>query len=73
MGYYSELAIEIAEIDEIESTEERALDFDERNYTDGAWWAEQDAEKREVEQAERDLNIEQQCELLGYRLEGAMA
>ena len=73
MGYFSELDIDRQEIDEIEATAERALDFDNRNYTDGAWWADQDAERHEVEQQEMDANIEQQCELLGYRLSGELA
>jgi len=61
MGYFSELDIEINEIDAIESTEERALDFDEKNYLDGAWWAEQDAEMRqaEIEHVEAQAEIQE--------------
>jgi len=72
MGYFSELDIEIQEIDAIEATAERALDFDEHNYLDGAWWAEQEAERAEQDRIAMDANIEQQCELLGYRLQGYM-
>jgi hypothetical protein len=61
MGYFSELDIEINEIDAIEATEERALDFDEKNYLDGAWWAEQDAEMRqeEIEHVEAQAEIQE--------------
>lgn len=59
MGYFSELDIERQEIDAIEATEERRLDFDQRNYLDGAWWTEQDAElhDEEMKQLESDAEI----------------
>ncbi len=54
MGRMNELDIEIQE-----ASEEQELDFDKRNYLDGAWWAEQDAEMREAEmkQIESDADI----------------
>ena len=74
MGYFSELDIEMQneEIEargiEAEQLEqeidfdwqaEQAVDFDENNYTDGAWWAEQDAELRAAEVA----HVEAQAEI----------
>lgn len=59
MGFYKNLAIEMG-------YGPQDFDFDERNYDDGAWWAEQDAELMEKErtlaakakevQDERDAN-----------------
>ena len=68
MGYFSEMAIELSDSllsdsmdnwQKEQAKDENALDFDERNYTDGAWWAEQDAEM----QAEELAHIEAQAEI----------
>ena len=67
MGYFSELQIEIEEIDAIEATDERALDFDQRNYLDGAWWADLEAEQME---AERMQQIESLAEIVENRVNG---
>jgi hypothetical protein len=55
MGRMKELAIELEE-------SEMDIDFDQRNYTDGAWWAEQDAEmvREELKQIESDADIFQE-------------
>ena len=52
-----------------QAKDEQSLDFDERNYTDGAWWAEQDAARYEAEQDEiRRINA--QAEIEDMRLNG---
>jgi len=58
MGQFKRILTEIAETARLEPSE-TAIDFDERNYTDGAWWAEQDAEmqQKEAEQLERDAEV----------------
>jgi hypothetical protein len=66
MGYYSEKQIEMEELEEAQ--EEASLHFDERNYTDGAWWSNQDAEMREEEIA----HVERQAEIQEYRTQGHM-
>ena len=43
---------------------ETALDFDERNYTDGAYWAEKEAAEFEL------ANIEAEAEINDMRLNG---
>ena len=43
-------AMNTAAIDRARSSmDEHSPNFDERNYTDGAWWAEREAERREAE------------------------
>ena len=67
MGRMKELAIDIENGDITEADlAEMGLDFDKRNYTDGAWWAEQDAELHEQEM--RDL--ESQAQIEDVRLNG---
>ena len=39
---------------------EQGLDFDKRNYTDGAWWSEQDAELVEEERQQIEAKIQQE-------------
>jgi len=55
MGYYKDKAIEQEE-------SEMALDFDERNYTDGGYWSERDAERVMAEHDEL-TRIENQAKL----------
>ena len=59
MGRMKELAIEIEE-------SEMELNFDERNYTDGAWWAEQDAE-RVIADRDELRKIESDAEIFDER------
>jgi hypothetical protein len=66
MGYFKQIDIEQQELEL--NLAEQALDFDENNYTDGAWWSEQDAEMREQEQKQ----IEAQAEIQEYRTQGYM-
>lgn len=60
MGALKNIAIDYENGDITEDDlAEMGLDFDKRNYTDGAWWAEQDAELHEQEmiQLESDAQI----------------
>lgn len=47
---------------------ETEIDFDEREYLDGGWWSEQDAEMRQQELDE----IESLAEIQEYRTQGYM-
>ena len=38
--------------------EEQSLDFDERNYTDGAWWSEIDARQHDDDMERLELEAE---------------
>jgi predicted DNA-binding helix-hairpin-helix protein len=61
MGRMNNLAIEIDNGTYTpKELAEMALDFDERNYTDGAWWSEMDAElhEQEMRQLESDAEID---------------
>lgn len=49
---------------------ELALDFDKNNYLDGAWWENQDAERVELEKAERDAQLERDAEIQEARTQG---
>ena len=70
MGYFSEKQIEMEELElaEEENQEDMSCHFDERNYLDGGWWANQDAEMREEELA----HIELLAEIQEYRSQGYM-
>jgi hypothetical protein len=79
MGRFSEMQIEMQEqADELEfdwqaeqqrDEQEMAqeLDFDARNYTDGAYWADLEAEQME---AERMQQIESLAEIVENRVNG---
>jgi len=75
MGYFSDMQIELSDSllsDSLENwqqeqaKDEQSLDFDERNYTDGAWWSEQDAELHEQEMRE----LESQAAIEDMRING---
>ncbi len=60
MGRFKQMEIERQEA-------EQAIDFDERNYTDGAWWSLQDAEMHEAEQRDRMEALEIEAEIFELR------
>lgn len=65
MGYFSELDIEMQENQDSE-LQEKEIDFDKRNYLDGAWWSEQDAELHEQEMRQ----LEEQADIFALRQGG---
>lgn len=65
MGYFSELDIEMQENQDVD-LQETELDFDKRNYTDGSWWAEQDAELH----AEEMKRLEEEADIFALRQGG---
>ena len=67
MGQMKRILTEIAETARLDISE-TAIDFDERNYLDGAWWSEQDAEmmRDEMEALEVEAEIFDARQELGF-------
>jgi len=66
MGRFKQQEIERQE------NERLSLDFDARNYTDGAWWSLQDAEMMEAEQKDKMEALEIEAEIFELRSFGMM-
>jgi len=71
MGRFKQMDIEQQE-QEMLTDSEQDIDFDERNYTDGAWWSLQDAERVEADRKAELIEIERQAEIWTLRSLGAM-
>ena len=69
MGYFSELQIEMQDCDwqAEQANDGNPLEFDTRNYTDGAYWADLESEQME---AERMQQIESLAEIVENRVNG---
>lgn len=68
MGQMKRIAIDLENGDITEDDlAEMGLEFDKHNYTDGAWWAEQDAEMHNEEMAQLESQADiWQLERDGY-------